>query len=35
MRKNMWGGGGGEREAAWRRGNKEGGITREDKDRAK
>lgn len=33
MRKNMWGGG--EREAAWRRGNKEGGITREDKDRAK
>lgn len=33
MRKNMWGGGGGE--AAWRRGNKEGGITREDKERAK
>ena len=26
---------GGEREAAWRRGNKEGGITREDKDRVK
>ena len=32
MRKNMWGGG---REATWRRGNKEGGITREDKDRVK
>ena len=35
MRKNMGKGGGGKREAAWRRGNKEGGITREDKDRAK
>ena len=34
MRKNMWGGGG-EKEATGRRGNKEGGITREDKDRAK
>ena len=34
MRKNMWGGGG-KREAAWRRGNKEGGITRGDKERAK
>ena len=29
------GGGGEEKEATWRRGNKEGGITREDKDRAK
>lgn len=27
--------GGGEKEATWRKGNKEGGITREDKDRAK
>ena len=35
MRKNVCGGGGGKGEATWRRGNKEGGITREDKDRAK
>ena len=35
MRKNMGRGGGEEKEATWRRGNKEGGITREDKERAK